>query len=174
MSNDALNAAIQEAYATAPDSEILLSTIELRHPGFDTPIRVVLDNADFLGALEADAPVDPATEVLFTAFQFGFKLPEVTSQGNPQIQIQIDNVSKEIQDNIEASQDWPDPIELTYRPYLASDPSTPQMNPPLHMTVSKINVGAFKVTLTAGFGNLVNKKFPSETYTWERFRGLVR
>lgn len=172
--NDALNAAIQEAYATAPDAEVILNTLEIRHPAFTEPIRVVLDNTDFLAYLEADAPVDGGLEVLFIAFKFDFKLPDVSASGNSELQITIDNVTEEIQDNIEASMAWPDPIELTYRPYLASDPSGPQMDPPLHMTATDIDVNLYTVTLHAVFGNLVNKKFPSETYTLERFPGLAQ
>jgi len=171
--NDALNAAIEEAYASAPEAEVILNTLELRHPAFSTPIRVVLDNTEFMAYLEADAPVDAGLEVLFSPFKFGFKLPDVSGQGNSELQITIDNVSQEIQDNIELSMDWPDPIELTYRPYLASDPSGPQMDPPLHMTATTIPVNLYTVTLNASFGNLVNKKFPSETYTLERFPGLA-
>ena len=171
--NESLNAAIEEAYATAPAAEVILNTLELRHPAFTAPIRVVLDNADFTAYLEADAPVDGGTEVLFTAFKFGFKLPDVTGQGNSELQITIDNVSREIQDNIELSMGWPDKIELTYRPYLAGDPSGPQMNPPLHMTAVNIEVNLYTVTLRATFGDLLNKKFPGETYTLERFPGLA-
>ena len=173
MPDPALSAAIAEAYASAPQDEVILHTLEIRHDHFDTPIRVVRDHADHDLTLEATAPIDPSTEVTFTAFSFDFTLPEVNDRGNPEILITIDNVSAEIIGYIDAAAQTPDLIEITYRPYLSSDTSAPQMDPPLTLTVREIEADIFQIRVRAGFPNLANRKFPNETYTSERFPGLI-
>ena len=46
MPDPSLSAAIREAYASAPSDVVTLHTMELRHPTFDAPIRVVLNYPD--------------------------------------------------------------------------------------------------------------------------------
>ena len=173
MPDPALSAALAEAYASAPQSAVILHTLEFRHSSFSPPIRVVLDHADHMLTLEASAPVDASTSVNFAAFAFSFTLPEVTDKGNPEIIIAIDNVSAEIIGYIDAAAQTANPIQVTYRPYLASDTSAPQMNPPLTLTVREIDADVMQIRARAGFPNLGSRKFPNETYTSERFPGLI-
>lgn len=172
MPDFTLEQALTEAYASAPASEVILHTLELRHPSFLAPIRVVRDHHDFTCFLEADAPLDPAGEVTFVAFSFDFVLPEVTKATSPEIEISLDNVSGEIIGYVDAAAQTPDMIEVTYRPYLASDPSGPQMNPPLTLVIRSITADVFRVRARAGFADLSNRKFPNEVYDAERFVGL--
>ncbi len=65
-------------------------------------------------------------------------------------------------------------IELTYRPYLSTDLSGPQMNPPITLTITEINVDILKITATARMMDLGNKSFPSENYTVKNYPGLTR
>lgn len=180
MINETLSQAIKEAYATAPANVVTLNTLELRHPAFvdefdqQTALRVVLNNENITARLEGDAPLNPGEDVLFVAMNFSFTLPEIDDSGTAQIRVQIDNVSREIGDNIEKTILYPDSIAITYRPYLSDDLTQPQMDPPLTMEVSDIDLDVFKVTLTAGFADIVNRRFPAELYTAERFPGLVR
>ena len=173
MPDPALAAALAEAYASAPQNDVILHTLEFRHTSFTTPIRVVRDHADHTLTLEATAPLNPSTAVAFTAFAFNFTLPDVTEKGNPEIVIAIDNVSAEIIGYIDAAAQTASLIEVTYRPYLSSDPSTPQMDPPLTLTVREIEADVFQVRARAGFPNLGARKFPNQTYTSERFPGLI-
>lgn len=165
--------ALQEAYASAPASEVILHTLEIRHPSFTQPIRVVRDHSDFTCFLEADAPADPGAEVTFVAFSFDFVLPEVAKSTSPEIEISLDNISGEIIGYLDAAAQTPDLIEVTYRPYLASDPSGPQMDPPLTLVIRSVSADVFRVRARAGYADLGNRKFPSEVYTSERFPGLA-
>ena len=52
MPDFTLSDALEEAYASAPSSEAVLHTLEIRHPDFTQPIRVVRDHQDFEAYLE--------------------------------------------------------------------------------------------------------------------------
>lgn len=172
MPDFTLQDALAEAYASAPASEVILHTLEIRHASFTQPIRVVRDYHDFTCFLEADAPEDPGGEVTFIAMAFDFILPEVSKATSPEIEISLDNVSGEIIGYLDAAAQTPDLIEVTYRPYLASDPSGPQMNPPLTLVIRSVTADIFRVRARAGYADLSNRKFPNEVYDAERFPGL--
>lgn len=174
MVDTSLSAAIKEAYAAAPADVVTLHTLEFRHPAFSQPLRVVLDHADHTCTLEADAPANPSEAVLFVGYTFDIVLPEVTDSAAPEVVITIDNVSTEIEDNINAALATTDKVEVTYRPYLSTDLSAPAMNPPLTLTITQISADQFQLTARAQLGDYANKAFPGENYTATRFPGLVR
>lgn len=173
MPNPALSAAIAEAYASAPTEEVILDTLELRHPSFTTPIRVVNDHVDLVATLEPGAPVDGGQPVTFSRFAFRFKLPDVGTSGVPEIEIEIDNLAPEIVGYIDAAAQTDDLVEVTYRPFLGSDTSAPQMDPPLTMILHDVEADVFIVRGTAKFGDFGNRRFPNEMYTQQRFPGLT-
>lgn len=173
MPDSTLSQAIREAYAAAPAGVVIYHTLELRHPAFSTPIRVVRDWADLTCTLEADAPSDPGASVTFVRFAFDFTKPEVSASGVPQLTIEIDNVDRSIVANIEAALTTTDMVQATYREYLSSDLSGPQNDPPIHMTIMSITADVFRVKAVAGFPDLVNRRFPSLEYSSETFPGLV-
>ena len=121
MVDTALSQALKEAYAAAPSDVVTLHTLEFRHPAFSVPIRVVRDHVDHTCTLEAAAPVDPSTPVLFVGYAFDIVLPEVSDAAAPEVVITIDNVSMEIEDNINAALQTADKVQGTYRPYLSTD-----------------------------------------------------
>lgn len=174
MPDSSLSAALKEAYTSAPSGVVLIHTLEFRHQNFTSPIRVVLDNQDFSGRLEASAPLDPLTYVNFTRFAFEFTLPEVQNNADPEIIISMDNVAREIEDALAMASSSPYKISVTYRPFLSTDATAPQMDPPLTMTVNSVQADDFKITARASFGNSSNKAFPAEVYNAARFPGLVR
>lgn len=172
MPNPVLKQAIKEAYASAPSDEVLLYTMELRHSSFTQPIRVVRDHQDFRAFLETGAPADAGLEVDFVALMFEFKEPDLSDQAAPELPLMIANVTPEIEENISAAQEFAEPIECTYRVYLASDPSGPQNDPPMHLEVKHCKVTDFQIDATCTFGNFNNKRFPSETYTTDKYPTL--
>ena len=172
MPDPALSQAIREAYAAAPTDEVILHTLELNHSAFTQPIRVVRDHVDLTATLESTAPVDPGAPVTFVAYAFEIEPPQIDGP-RPEVTIRIDNVSREITRNIEAAAVSGQPLTLIYRPYLSTDTSGPQMDPPLYLTVTDIQADIWSVTARATFADLGNKRFPGEDYTSERFPGLV-
>ena len=173
MPNSALSDAIAEAYASAPTNEVILHTLEFRHPNFTQPLRVVNDHADLNATLEANAPEDPGAEVTFVAFSFRFKLPDVQKTGMPEIEIEIDNVSREVLAYVDQAANSADLIEVTYRPYLASDTSGPQMDPPITLVLQSVDADIFAIRARASFGDYGNRRFPGQWYDAQRFPGLI-
>jgi hypothetical protein len=168
-----LSQALKEAYASAPSNTIIFSTLELRHPAFTQPIRVVRDYQDLVATLEDSAPVNAGQSVTFIRFAFDITKPEVSSTGVPQVTITLDNVSREIVANVELAMDTRELIQVTYREYLNTDLSGPQNDPPITMVISTVSADVFKVTAVAGFPDLMNKKFPRTAYNSDEFPGLV-
>ena len=173
MTDTTLSQALKEAYASAPANVVIYHTMELRHPAFTAPIRVVRDYAPLTATLEATAPADPGAAVTFAAFAFEFTKPEVSSTGVPQITIEIDNVDRMILANIEAAMTTTDLVQVTYREFISSDLSAPQNNPPLTMIIMTVSATVFKVTATAGFPDLMNRRFPNAEYDAQTYPGLV-
>ncbi len=175
-----LTQALAEAYASAPLDDVIVDTLELRHPSFmddagnPTAIRICRDRVDFSARLEASAPMHAGQTVTFVACPFDFTMPGIEEGRVPQLQIKVDNVDRAITAAIESAYQQQAPIEVTYRPYLASDPSGPQMDPPITMVLTRVTVGVFTVTGTATLNDVHNWSFPNRIYSATDFPGLVR
>lgn len=183
--DDIWSQAIQEAYASAPSSEVILHTLELRHPAFSgTAIRVVMDYGDdymvdgeevsghYLG-LEGDAPVQASQTVFFQSCMFSLDLPEQKDGALPTIQVELDNVTRLVMEYLDEAIGQKAPMDLTYREYIASDKTAPQfILGGLTLKEVKSNLG--RVTGTAQFSDLVNKSFPRKLYRPGEFQGLVQ
>jgi len=117
----------------------------------------------------------------YQPFSFDFKLADISDDGVSEIIITMDNVSGDIEANIELAVGSSDHITVTYRPYLFDlDTGTQpvgatgcQMNPPLAMKVKSINANVFQISMRASFNDIVNRPFPPNVYTVEKFPGLV-
>lgn len=174
MPNSNLSEALKEAYASAPSDVVIVSTLEIRHPAFAEPIRVVSDYIPVTARLEANAPTDAGEMVEFQPFAFELTLPELMDKGIPELGLKIDNVSREILQNIELAMPLPDKLEITYRAYLSNDlASGPHNDPPLHLTITSIEADALAITAKASVADFINKKFPNQEYDETRFPGLI-
>ena len=180
MPNAALSEAIKEAYASAPSDQIILHTLELRHPAFlddsgnSTAIRVVRDHLDLFARLEDGAPIQGGETVRFVAMGFELDLPPVDTMPVPEISVTLDNVSREIVRNLDAAAESQSVIEVTYRPYLSSDLEGPQMDPPIHLVLTEVEADVFRVTGRARMLDIGNKAFPGLIYSAKSFPGLTR
>ena len=202
MPNLALKQAIKEAYASAPIDAIILHTLELRHPAFNHPIRVVRNYADedrwldiggeevkalldamedderrmvgLVARLEANAPIEASKMVSFIALGFNLDLPPIDSIPVPEITVTMDNVGREITDALDLAATSQDKIEITYRPYLSTDIEGPQMEPPITLIITEVEATPLTVTARARMLDIGNKAFPSLTYDPETFPGLIR
>ena len=180
MTDATLTEALKEAYASAPSDVTILHTLELRHPSFvdangkKTAIRVVRDNVNHTCTLEDTAPLNAGNAVDFVAMAFDLQLPPVETVPVPEITLTLDNVSTELIQYLDNAIETQDMIEMTYRPYLSSDKSCPQMNPPITLVITDIQVDVLKITATARMMDIGNKSFPSENYTVKKYPGLSR
>lgn len=175
MSNELLSEALKEVYASAPTDIVHLETLEIRHPAFTQPIRVVKDYVNLSAKLEATAPLEAGEVVEFIAFAFDLTLPEVQDSGVPELEIKMDNIAVEILQNIELAMPQIDKLEVTYRIYLDVDAVShgPHNNPPLHLTVTSVSADSRVITAKASIADFVHKRFPSKDYDDVTFPGLI-
>lgn len=183
--------ALEEAYAAAPASDVVLATIELRHSTFADSennliaIRMVQDpgiiieerddGPDIRGhmlTLEASAPMDASQEVLFQSVMFKFTLPEQSESRVTGMQIEFDNVSRIMSKYLDNAIKVRATMSLIYREYLADDPSMPQLVIG-NLSIKSVSSNIWRVTAQADFLDFINKKFPNKDYRPEEFPGLV-
>jgi hypothetical protein len=103
---------------------------------------------------------------------FQFALPPSNEEGFRSLSISIDNIDRRVTDFIQDALTSPIPIEIIYRPFLSTDLTKPQMKTPLVLYLTDVAIVKGQVTGTATFMDVVNKKFPSELYTRDRFPAL--
>ena len=167
MPNASLEDALKEVYAMAPTDRVPLATIQLSHPSLVDSIFMVQDRVAHDFTLE-----DDSVET-FEPVPFRFIPPSAGENGLQELTLAIDNVDRRVSDFIDGiTGGGNQPVEVTYRPYLADDPATVQLNPPLLLFLTDVEINAFEVKGRATFTNIVNMKFPTEYYERARFPGL--
>lgn len=167
--------AAREAMINAEEDQIILATIELRHPLISAPVRLVCAYTNYSFKLEDDAPVDPGQVVEFIACPFEFDWPAMVEGKAPSLTLNISNVSRMLTGYLEAAIQSLDPIQLTVRPYLESAPlDGPAMNPVIHMQMDEVLVDDNRVRGEASMEDIHNAPFPRNVYTPDRFPGLRR
>jgi hypothetical protein len=162
MSN--LSLALQEAYAMAKTDVVIINTLEIRHVSITDPIAQAHKNIMLT--------LETGQEVLFEAMPFVFTPPQTGENGIQELTLAIDNIDLRVSDFVEVASMFPAPVEVLYRPYLESDPTTPQMIPPLRLFLKDVTITATQVSARATMGDLINRKFPRELYTRDRFPSI--
>lgn len=180
MPDPSLSDALAEAAALAPAEEIVVHTIEIRHPDFvdalgdADSIRLVADTEDLVAPLEASAPIRGGQWVTFTAVAFRFALAPIEPGTTPEIEITIDGVSRALMTYLDLAVSSAQPVVVAYRPYLDSAVGDgPQMDPVPTFEASSITVGTTSLTLKARTGIDLRGTFPIRQYTITEFPGLA-
>lgn len=174
------SAAYAEAITTARIDRVMLPTYELRHPSFVDPvtglayaIRIVNDHQDLTATLEATAPVNPSTAVLFSALPVEVSGPDESDSGQtPAITFTIDGVSQLLVQQLDYAIAGLTPVTVTERIYASDDLSSPAVTPVLTMTLRDVQVTDTKVTARAVFYDPSNRGFPKQEYTSAQYPGL--
>lgn len=164
--NEALTEAIKEAYAICPSGQVVYDTLEIRQDGVQDRIYMVRSRLP-ITALDEDG-----VEREFGPVGFQFTMPSANEDGFQSLNVGIDNVGRRISDFITTAKSQVVPVAVIYRPYLSTDLSQPQMNPPLVLYLKDVQLNNFQVTGRAVFMDIVNRRFPSELYTRSSFPGL--
>jgi hypothetical protein len=161
-------------YATAPTARYYIETLTLVHPifrqGTNTFGTFYMTNQrdGFTGTLET-GDVAIFEPVPFTAIP-----PNQEEQSDLQLQVGIDNASRELMSNLESLGETPNiPVKVIYRVFL-SDDLTVQNDPPLTLDILAVKATQKMVSFSAGLTNLRNKPFPAQLYTTELYPGLAR
>lgn len=171
--------AVAEAYASATAGVVVLTTLEIWNPSFEAPVRVVNDYRNLTATLEATAPRNPSTAVVFLAIPFKYIRQEQTADmqnsGAPAaVQIEIDNVSRQFSELMILARESQEPTVCIEREYLPSDTTGPHVIPVTTVILNNIVLTAEVVRASLSFGDLTNRKFPPKTYTTELFPMLSR
>ena len=180
--------ALKEAYASASVEEVILHTLEINHSAFTEPVRVVRDFGELLEAstvyggldiyghlltLEDDAPINAGEEVQFVGLHFELELPAQAQNRLPELQIRLDNVTRDVSQYLDAASELEEPLSLIYREYLLSSPDVVQFKLST-LNIHKVTSTTNTVTMTAVFEDLTNKSFPSRVYSPDEFPGLIQ
>lgn len=170
---DLYSDALKEAYVNV-SSNVILDTLELQHSAWTSPVRIVNDNADLSGLIEATADYNPGSIVTFTKCSFDVMPPESTDS-IPEIGIRITNVGREISREIESASGVRQPIYVVFRQYLEDDASTTGPHFVLGgLSIRRVSCTEIAVTATAVFGDYTNRAFPNKNFTIAEFAGLLR
>lgn len=161
--------AIAEAYASATAGDPVLVALEISHPLWDEPVRVVNDFRNLTATLEATAPYNAGEAVEFTAVPFRYikmeQTADLANSGAPAaVGIEIDNVSRHITELLILARTTLVPVTVIEREYLPSDTSAPHVLPVTVLTMSDISVTVDTARGKLSFGNLTNRKFPTRVY----------
>lgn len=159
---------LQRLYASAPDAIELRETLELSHPLFTATHYVTNGPSAFSAALEGGEVVE------FLPLPFAVKLPGADSGGNQNLGLVLDNVDRQITDELErAAADPSTRIGVTYRAYTSDNLAAPGSDP-IALSLSDISAGLARVEATASRTDVLNKRFPAVLYTVAQFPGLDR
>ncbi len=164
--SQAITDALKEAYASAPATKTIIDTIEVHQAGVQPAVYLAQSRLDVVAFDEN------SVQQTFRASGFQFTLPPANEEGFRSLNIAIDNIGREVSGFINTAKGSVVPVKITYRPYLSDDLSAPQMIPPLVLILKDVEITTLQVTGRATFMDIVNKKFPSELYTRDRFPSL--
>lgn len=170
-----LTDAQKQAYARAHQSTAHLWCVEMRHSTFPAHLRVVQHTLPVDVTLEATAPVNPGATVTFTALGFRLREPEVSTEPDTTITIELDGVPGVVQPYLAAANLTVEPIAVTCRA-IAYDVVAGTVTALLgifHLQARHIRHTQQTVSITLGYTNSANQDFPSEVYTPESNPGLV-
>ena len=162
-----LEDAIKEAYALSPVNTIIYHTLEFRQGDLIDPVYIVR------GTKEIKTKIENQEDRIFKPLGFNFTLPPSTEEGFTALTLTVDNVDRRFSEFIQRALENPVPIEVIYRPYLSTDLSKPQIDPPIILYLKDVKITPFTISGKATFMDLMNKRFPGEIYTRERFPLLI-
>ena len=122
-----LEAAMREAYASAPHDVVVLHTLEINHHTFLEPIRAVRwpiageAPEEFILRLEDDAPFDPGKAVKFLGLPFKIVTPDKDTDSIGQFKLSIDNVEDRIDEYLANAALGGGKISAIYREYIKGE-----------------------------------------------------
>lgn len=158
--------ALQEAFAGHRPTEVIYNTIELDHPDFTEPARLVQGYADITARMEADAPRNPGELVQYVAADWDFVFPTVAENQTSEFKLTFDNVSREISDALRLASESQHPVTVRFRMYLDGNLTVgPETDPPFEMEIRDAEAGIYTVEATASMEDIVNAAFSRLIYT---------
>lgn len=180
MPDPTISEALAEAMAIAPDDEIVIDTLEIRHPSFidengnPDSIWITTNEVEIVAPVEDDAPVKGGEMITFRSFAFSFALGRIEPGSGAEIEIRVDNVDRRIIEALDRAVMEPTKIIMCYRPFLSSDlEGGPQMIPPPSYVLSQCSVDSFTCIGRARVAIDLAGPFPRYVYTATEYPGLI-
>ena len=153
-------------YSSAPAAEVIISTLEIKHPTAFETIRICDGFEDQTVTLEDDSVVT------FLAGGIDIALPKKDTSGQQTLAFAIDNVTGEAERAVDAAIEAGGQVTVIFRPYLYSDLSAPA-EPPLVLTMVGGQFEGSVVQIEAAYFDLLNTAWPRKRYTLEFAPGLA-
>ena len=154
---------LKTVYASAPEDELILITLEIRLSPTDV-VRVVQGFENHM--LGVDGVYQE-----FTASAISVALPSSNTSGQQTLRFSIGGINSLIQRHIDAALESSAPITLIYREYLESDKSAPARQPYI-MTISGIQLEGDEAQIEASYWDILNYSWPRQRYTEETAPGI--
>lgn len=150
--------AIAQAYAS--NEATPLSTFEFIHSSITT-LRFVQAYYDL------EATLEDLSVVTFSKSGLGFQLPERSTDGQQDLQIQIDNLSNDVYTALRTIQDSmrlsDEKAIIKYRPFLESDLSAPA-GAAVRLFVSAATITRSQATIVASWSPFPDAVYPRYRY----------
>jgi hypothetical protein len=151
-------AALQGALAAETD-ELYLALLQVDHTDLGTPLRFV-NNSDNV----------TSGGNVYTAFPFEVRMPDDTEDKEPTAELRIDNVSREIMDEVRSIAS---PPEMTLSVVLESSPNTIEWGP-LVMDTRGVSYDANVITFRLAYSSFIREPFPYIAFDPVNFPGMFQ
>lgn len=170
-----LTPAQREAYARAKSTVVHIWALEFRHVTFADHIRIVQNRNDVTFSLEADAPANPGESKIFIGTGLRVGEPEISTEVDSTLSIQIDGVSGIIQNPFTVANKTAFPVECAARPisYDVITGTVGQILGRLDLQVRSLSLNMTSVNVKLGYTNTANRPFPYINYTPQSNPGLI-
>ncbi|MFD2679027.1 DUF1833 family protein [Camelimonas lactis] len=160
-----ISAAMEEAYAAARPDQVIVQTLEMDHPAFAQPVRIVTNVAE-----DMTLTVPGAGDVLFQACGVSITLPGDTEDGPTQARVRVDNVSGILRGYLKDAVQAGEPIKVTFRAYILGEMQPGEV-------IDGMELASVSLTATAAEGALKFRElelqaFPLATYDQQYYPAL--
>jgi hypothetical protein len=163
-----LTDAVREAYADPDVDDDILDTLEMDHPTFATPVRIIA-NADS----DMELPLENSQGMaLFQACPVSIQLTGFDDDGPTQGQVRIDNVSGMLEPYLREAVKAGKPLTVIYRGYVMSDLTKPgELRG--GMLLSRVSLSPTSAIGTLEPATKADRMaFPRITYSLAKYRAL--
>lgn len=158
--------ALEQAYASNDSTP--LNTLEFSHSSIDTIYLVQ-------GFYDIPANLETGPLVTFQKSGIGIQLPERSTDGQQELQIQLDDVSNTVYQSLRAVQlsmrDSDEKAIIKYRPYLEADLSAPA-GAVLSLVMTGASIRRGTATIRATWSPFPDLSFPRYRYYATKYPGV--
>lgn len=149
---------LQSALAAETD-EVYLVLLEIDHADLGSPLRFVNNNVDITSNGD-----------LYTGFPFEAILPDDAEDKEPTAEIRIDNVSRELMDEVRS---LTSPPTMTLSVILESSPNTIEWGP-LEFDTRGVTYDAQAIRFRLAYSTFIREPFPYIAFDSTNFAGLFQ